>query len=97
MGLPVVGMLLDAGGGTGRIAEAISNLVTIVVVADSLYEMLRQAADKGCIVPLCTYSETLPFPDESFERVIMVDAESIDQQMRGNISPLSVVTTRVLP
>ena len=36
--------------------------------------MLRQAAVKGGMVPLCTYSETLPFPDESFERVIMVDA-----------------------
>ena len=46
MGLPVEGILLDAGGETGRNAETISNLVTIVVIADSSSGMLRQAAVK---------------------------------------------------
>jgi demethylmenaquinone methyltransferase/2-methoxy-6-polyprenyl-1,4-benzoquinol methylase len=36
--------------------------------------MLKQASAKSGLESVCSYSEALPFPDESFERVIMVDA-----------------------
>ena len=72
--LPVEGCILDAGGGTGRVAQALAGHAAHVVVADLSLKMLQRAAAKGGLDSVCSYSEALPFPDESFERVIMVDA-----------------------
>ncbi|MDP1546493.1 MAG: class I SAM-dependent methyltransferase [Anaerolineales bacterium] len=71
--LPVHGRLLDVGGGTGRVATAIRDLVDDVVIADVSVGMLREAP-LSTLQPVCGGSEALPFADESFERVIMVDA-----------------------
>jgi ubiquinone/menaquinone biosynthesis C-methylase UbiE len=71
--LPARGCLLDAGGGTGRVASAIRNLVDDVVLADISFGMLKEAP-QSALKPVCGYSEALPFADDSFERVIMVDA-----------------------
>ncbi len=71
--LPVAGKLLDVGGGTGRVAAALHGLAQEVVVADVSFGMLRQARFAPFRSVHC-YSETLPFADDSFERVIMVDA-----------------------
>jgi ubiquinone/menaquinone biosynthesis C-methylase UbiE len=67
------GLLLDAGGGTGRIASALLNLVRAVVVLDSSLGMLHYAAQKGLPVT-CAPAEYLPFATGSFNRIIMVDA-----------------------
>lgn len=71
--LPTSGRVLDAGGGTGRVASAISEHAGDVVVADPSLGMLRQA-DRAQLKLACSNSESLPFPDASFERIIMVDA-----------------------
>lgn len=71
--LPTPGRLLDAGGGTGRVANAIRAHAGEMVVADPSFGMLRQA-DRTRLGLACANSESLPFPGESFERVIMVDA-----------------------
>ncbi len=71
--LPVSGRLLDVGGGTGRVASAIREWVDEVVIADVSCGMLREIPCDG-LHPVCGGSETLPFADNSFERVIMVDA-----------------------
>jgi demethylmenaquinone methyltransferase/2-methoxy-6-polyprenyl-1,4-benzoquinol methylase len=71
---PVEGRLLDAGGGTGRVSKALKDYVSSVVVADLSFDMLRQANGKGCLSTVCSHTESLPFPDESFERIIMIDA-----------------------
>ncbi|MBL8063740.1 MAG: class I SAM-dependent methyltransferase, partial [Anaerolineales bacterium] len=71
--LPVSGRLLDVGGGTGRVASAIREFVDDVVIADVSLGML-QHAPLSSIRPVCGGSEALPFADNSFERVIMVDA-----------------------
>lgn len=71
--LPVKGRLLDVGGGTGRVSSAIRALVDEVVVADISFGMLKQAP-RAALKPVCGGSESLPFADNSFERVIMVDA-----------------------
>lgn len=71
--LPTSGRVLDAGGGTGRVASAIRAHVREVVVADPSFGMLRQA-DRTRLKLACSNSEALPFPDEFFERIIMVDA-----------------------
>lgn len=72
--LPVKGRLLDVGGGTGRVAAAIRDLVDEVVIADISLGMLKQTRTDSALRSVCGLSESLPFPDHSFERVIMVDA-----------------------
>ena len=74
MKLPIEGNLLDAGGGTGRVAGALSGLANRLVVADISMGMLLQARSKGGLDIVCTQSEGLPFPDGSFERIVIVDA-----------------------
>lgn len=73
-GLPVPGALLDAGGGTGRIAQSLVGLAGQVVVADLSLKMLKEAAGKDHLQTVNCRSEKLPFPDGTFKRVIMVDA-----------------------
>jgi len=72
--LPTSGALLDAGGGTGRVAQFLRAQAVQVVVADLSPKMLREAAEKDGLHPVCSSAENLPFLDKSFERIIMVDA-----------------------
>ena len=78
-------LLLDAGGGTGRVASALREMVKKVVVADLSVGMLRQADNKG-LEAICAPAEFLPFPPGSFDRVIMVDAlhHVMDQRQTCN-------------
>lgn len=73
-GLPVAGYLLDVGGGTGRVAEALRGQASSIVVADLSMGMVQQASLKADLAPVCSSSEELPFASNFFERVIMVDA-----------------------
>lgn len=73
-GLPVEGRLLDAGGGTGRVAEALRGQARQIVVADLSLGMLHFAVSKPGLQAAAAQSERLPFPDATFERVIMIDA-----------------------
>jgi demethylmenaquinone methyltransferase/2-methoxy-6-polyprenyl-1,4-benzoquinol methylase len=72
--LPVRGRLLDAGGGTGRIAEHLKDRVGWIVIADGSLPMLARALEKDCCEVVSSHTEALPFADGSFERVIVVDA-----------------------
>jgi SAM-dependent methyltransferase len=78
--LPASGALLDAGGGTGRVAQ--------FMVADLSCKMLSEARQKDGLRPVCSHAEKLPFPDEAFARILMVDAlhHVIDQ--RGTVDEL---------
>lgn len=80
--LPIAGALLDAGGGTGRIAQGLQGQAGSIVVADLSFRMLRQAREKPGLLLVGAHSEALPFGEGSFERVIMVDAlhHVIDQR-----------------
>ncbi|MGD8403867.1 MAG: methyltransferase domain-containing protein [Anaerolineales bacterium] len=71
--LPTSGRVLDAGGGTGRVANAIREHAGDVVIADPSLGMLRQA-DRTQLGLACSNSEALPFPNDFFDRIIMVDA-----------------------
>lgn len=66
--------VLDAGGGTGRIAQMLAREGARLTIADVSRGMLRQAGRKGGLGPTQAVVERLPFPDVSFERVLMVDA-----------------------
>jgi demethylmenaquinone methyltransferase/2-methoxy-6-polyprenyl-1,4-benzoquinol methylase len=74
LGLPTAGRLLDVGGGTGRISQALIKKVSEIVLVDLSIKMLVQATNKGQLTKICSYSEILPFEDKSFDRIIMVDA-----------------------
>ena len=73
MDLPHAGTLLDAGGGTGRVAEALRPHIGSVIVADVSRGMLAQARQKNLAVTSAE-TERLPFADGTFDRVMMVDA-----------------------
>jgi ubiquinone/menaquinone biosynthesis C-methylase UbiE len=72
--LPADGRLLDVGGGTGRVSCFLVNMVDEVVIADLSQKMLIQSRSKSGLLPVSSHAEKLPFPEESFERVIMIDA-----------------------
>jgi demethylmenaquinone methyltransferase/2-methoxy-6-polyprenyl-1,4-benzoquinol methylase len=66
-------MVLDVGGGTGRIAVLFEGLTSKVYIADAAIKMIRQAQAKG-IQTVNATSEELPFQAGSIDRIVMVDA-----------------------
>ena len=68
--LPMGGWLLDAGGGTGRVASHLRPLVGRLVISDLSAPMLAQAQEKGIACPVQTHVERLPFPDGHFDIVV---------------------------
>jgi ubiquinone/menaquinone biosynthesis C-methylase UbiE len=74
-------LLVDAGGGTGRVVQRMDCSWCRVIVADASFKMLRQAAEKPGLSALQSFTESLPFPSNSIDRVIMVDAlHHVDNQ-----------------
>jgi ubiquinone/menaquinone biosynthesis C-methylase UbiE len=72
--LPPGGVILDAGGGTGRVARYLGEKGGHVVVADISLPMLQEASKKTGLSPICSKAEALPFANESIDRIFMVDA-----------------------
>ena len=72
--LPTEGRLLDVGGGTGRVASALCDKAGQLIIADSSLGMLHFANSRPGLLTTAAFSEHLPFPDDTFKRVIMVDA-----------------------
>ncbi len=72
--LPTEGRLLDLGGGTGRVAFAFRGMAGSTVVADAAWGMLRVARRRSNLLPVQALAEHLPFVDEAFDRIIIVDA-----------------------
>lgn len=66
--------VLDAGGGTGRLAQYVQGRAARVVIADESQAMMEQAGAKGGLAPVRTHTEHLPFAPQTFERIMMVDA-----------------------
>lgn len=71
---PPEGSVLDAGGGTGRVAQFLSTHANRIIVADESHRMLRQANTKTSLEVVRSVTEALPFKDNLFDRIIMVDA-----------------------
>lgn len=72
--LPTAGGLLDAGGGTGRVSQQLQHLTGFLVLSDESSAMLQQARHKGLRQTVAAGVERLPFPDNTFSRVLVVDA-----------------------
>lgn len=66
--------MLDIGGGTGRITENFYPEIPLLYLADFSFPMLQAAHRKRILLETCCLVEKLPFRDESFDCVIMVDA-----------------------
>ena len=66
-------LVLDVGGGTGRVSVLFQNRVKNIFIADSSINMLREAQKKD-LATTNSKSEKLPFPDGAFQRIIIVDA-----------------------
>lgn len=90
--LPCDGWLLDAGGGTGRVAGELRGAAGGIVVSDLSSGMLRQARRKDGLCPVRAHAETLPFPDRQFDRVLVVDALHHFCDQRDAIADLVRVT-----
>ena len=72
--LDAAGNVLDIGGGTGRVASFFIGRASEIYIADESIGMLREAQKKDSLLPVCGKSEGLPFGNETFNRIIMVDA-----------------------
>jgi len=72
--LPTDGWLLDAGGGTGRVAAGLRPFVGGLIISDQSRQMLRRAREKSTLLPVQAQVQRLPFPDGFFERILVVDA-----------------------
>ncbi len=72
--LPSGGTVLDAAGGTGRVAQFLCENSAQVVVVDESLGMLREAGSKEGLRTACAHAEQMPFPCNQFDRILMVDA-----------------------
>lgn len=67
-------LVLDAGGGTGRIAVGLIGEKRKIIVADSSLQMLTQARQKGGLLCSNCDVKNMPFDDNQFDRILIVDA-----------------------
>jgi ubiquinone/menaquinone biosynthesis C-methylase UbiE len=92
LNLPSNGLLLDAGGGTGRVGVSLRSFIKDVIVVDPSMGMLRQAKGKS-LLTVCAPAERLPFASNLFDRIIMVDALHHVLDQKGTITDLWRVLT----
>jgi demethylmenaquinone methyltransferase/2-methoxy-6-polyprenyl-1,4-benzoquinol methylase len=83
---PISGSLLDVGGGTGRVSNFFLKDIGQIFIADLSHDMLLESLSKKGLFPACSHSEYLPYPNDYFERIIMIDAlhHVCDQQQTIN-------------
>lgn len=74
IGLEARDRFLDVGGGTGRIAQHLQDRAEQAWILDLSAGMLKQAADKGGLIPCRGAAEALPFPDAAFTKIAAVDS-----------------------
>lgn len=74
LNLPLNGYLLDLGGGTGRVSRNLVTPEAKVLVCDINRSMLHQVKRKKGLLPLQANAADLPFPAETFDGILVVDA-----------------------
>lgn len=67
-------LLLDVGGGTGRITQQLQRYGARLVIVDPSWGMLQQARDKRCCTVYRSTAEQLPFATGTFPRMVAVDS-----------------------
>lgn len=66
-------LILDIGGGTGRVAQGLIGDGRKVVVADFSFQMLLEAKHKSDLCCVTCNALVLPFKNHLFDRIVMVD------------------------
>jgi ubiquinone/menaquinone biosynthesis C-methylase UbiE len=82
------GVILDVGGGTGRVASRLTDFTSHIVVIDRSLDMLYQTRDKPGIESVCSRSEKLPFSDNYFDWEIIVDALHHFKEQKNTINEM---------
>lgn len=73
--VPEGGLLLDLGGGTGALAVRLADTLRCrVTVLDATPEMLAYLPERDDVAGLLGRAEAMPFPDDSFDAVVVSDA-----------------------
>ena len=72
--LPIKGSLLDAGGGTGRVSLSLKDHVGQLIISDLSRSMISEAQSKGHDQLVQTSVTENPFPNNHFDRIIVIDA-----------------------
>lgn len=68
-------LVVDLGGGTGRIAKYLANKVQKITVVDASEKMLRQCLLRHrALSCVHAYAQNLPFADNSVNKVVVVDS-----------------------
>jgi len=70
---PCDGKVLDLGGGTGRVTRELLHIQPNIILVDSSLGMLRVANQNLRVNLTLCLAEKLPFPSNSFDRVILID------------------------
>ncbi|TFF84822.1 methyltransferase domain-containing protein [Candidatus Heimdallarchaeota archaeon] len=69
------GLLIDLGGGTGRVAKQLVQHVSECLILDSSYDMLRQATDLSeRIILLDSLAEQIPIQTGSIKQIFLNDS-----------------------
>jgi demethylmenaquinone methyltransferase/2-methoxy-6-polyprenyl-1,4-benzoquinol methylase len=87
LNLPSDGLLLDVGGGTGRVSRLLASWVGGVAVCDASRRMLARARSTG-LNAVQGSAEGLPFREGAFARVLVVDALHHFRRQRDALSEL---------
>jgi demethylmenaquinone methyltransferase/2-methoxy-6-polyprenyl-1,4-benzoquinol methylase len=72
--LPATGWLLDAGGGTGRASSSLIDQTDHLLICDLSFSMLQTAQEKGIKNLVQASATALPFKNETFDRIMVIDA-----------------------
>jgi demethylmenaquinone methyltransferase/2-methoxy-6-polyprenyl-1,4-benzoquinol methylase len=86
-------LLLDVGGGTGRIADTMDNCFERIVIYDVSLPMIRESKNKnGKIFGICGKVENLAMRNNYFDAVIMVDTlHHVENHQKAIFSILNVL------
>jgi|ERR1051326_1790240 demethylmenaquinone methyltransferase/2-methoxy-6-polyprenyl-1,4-benzoquinol methylase len=66
--------VLDVGGGVGRIAKLLRPKVKSITVADASAGMIKKCKENTELSCVLAKAENLPLPDNTFDKIIVVDA-----------------------
>lgn len=73
--VPPGGLLLDLGGGTGALAAHLADALSCrVTVLDATPQMLTYLPERDDVTGIVGRAEAMPFPDHSFDAVVVSDA-----------------------
>jgi SAM-dependent methyltransferase len=84
-------LVLDAGGGTGRVSSHFSSDAGRVVVSDTSFPMLVEARKKGGLLLSLSPAEALPFKDDVFDTIVVVDALHHFEDQEASVEELARV------